>query len=179
MSKKELSVINSYLFYLQLYRYLARRTACKFNKIILRRLYMSRINRHPIGLKRVAEILAKREGKEGTNKRIAVVVGTVTNDDRFFDVPAMTVCALHVTRTARERIIKAGGSTITFDQLAIRAPRGQNTVLVQGPRKSREVVKHFGPPPGRPHSHAKPYVRSKGRKFEKARGRRTSRGFKK
>ena len=31
---------------------------------------------------------------------------------------------------------------------------------------------------GVPHSHAKPYVRSKGRKFEKARGRRKSCGFK-
>jgi hypothetical protein len=31
-----------------------------------------------------------------------------------------------------------------------------------------EAVKHFGPAPGVPHSHTKPYVRSKGRKFEKA-----------
>jgi len=30
-----------------------------------------------------------------------------------------------------------------------------------------------------PHSHTKPYVRSKGRKFERARGRRSSRGYKK
>uniref|UniRef100_A0A2I3GR18 Ribosomal protein L18 n=1 Tax=Nomascus leucogenys TaxID=61853 RepID=A0A2I3GR18_NOMLE len=32
--------------------------------------------------------------------------------------------------------------------------------------------------PGTPHSHTKPYVRSKGRKFERARGRRASRGYK-
>uniref|UniRef100_A0A8C6I2Q3 Large ribosomal subunit protein uL15/eL18 domain-containing protein n=1 Tax=Mus spicilegus TaxID=10103 RepID=A0A8C6I2Q3_MUSSI len=32
--------------------------------------------------------------------------------------------------------------------------------------------------PGAPHSHTKPYVRSKGRKFESARGRRASRGYK-
>lgn len=32
--------------------------------------------------------------------------------------------------------------------------------------------------PGVPHSNTKPYVRSKGRKFEKARGRRASRGYK-
>jgi len=31
---------------------------------------------------------------------------------------------------------------------------------------------------GVPHSHTKPYVRSKGRKFEKARGRRRSCGYK-
>ena len=31
---------------------------------------------------------------------------------------------------------------------------------------------------GVPHSHVKPYVRAKGRKFEKARGKRASRGYK-
>ena len=44
-------------------------------------------------------------------------------------------------------------------------------------KNSREAVKHFGAP-GVPGSHAKPYVRHKGRKFEKARGRRKSRGYK-
>lgn len=47
-----------------------------------------------------------------------------------------------------------------------------------GPRMAREAVKHFGPAPGVPHSHTKPYVRSKGRKFEKARGKRKSKAFK-
>jgi hypothetical protein len=50
-------------------------------------------------------------------------------------------------------------------------------VLLRGPKNAREAVKHFGKAPGVPHSHTKPYVRSKGRKFEKARGRRNSRGF--
>ncbi|CAI0453150.1 unnamed protein product [Linum tenue] len=44
-------------------------------------------------------------------------------------------------------------------------------VLLRGPKNAREAVKHFGPAPGVPHSHSKLYVRSKGRKFEKARGR--------
>jgi hypothetical protein len=48
-----------------------------------------------------------------------------------------------------------------------------------GKRKSRESCRHFGPAPGVPHSHTKPYVRSKGRKFERARGRRRGCGFKK
>jgi large subunit ribosomal protein L18e len=43
---------------------------------------------------------------------------------------------------------------------------GANTLLLRGP-KDREALKHFGPPPGVPGSHTKPYVRSKGRKFEK------------
>uniref|UniRef100_UPI0039819284 hypothetical protein n=1 Tax=Salmonella sp. s54836 TaxID=3159673 RepID=UPI0039819284 len=68
---------------------------------------------------------------------------------------------------------------LTFDQLALQAPKGENTILLQGPRKGREAVKHFGKAPGVPHSKTKPYVRSKGRKFERARGRRKSRGYKK
>merc|ERR1719414_1829077 len=57
--------------------------------------------------------------------------------------------------------------------------KGQNTVLLQGPRRQREAVKHFGPAPGAPGSRTKPFVRSKGRKFENARGRRASNGYKK
>jgi hypothetical protein len=73
---------------------------------------------------------------------------------------------------------QAGGEILTFDQLALIAPTGSNTVLLRGPKNSREAVKHFGPAPGVPGSSAKPYVRSKGRKFERARGRRKSKGYK-
>ena len=89
------------------------------------------------------------------------------------------MCALRVTEKARGRILKAGGKIISFDQLALRAPTGKKTVLMQGRRKAREAVRHFGPAPGVPHSHTKPFVRSKGRKFERARGRRRSCGYKK
>jgi len=70
------------------------------------------------------------------------------------------------------------GEIITFDQLALRAPTGKNTLMIQGPRKARTAERHFGAA-GRPGSHVKPFVRSKGRKFESARGRRESRGYKK
>merc|ERR1739844_825998 len=158
----------------KLYRFLARRTDAKFNKIILRRLFMSKINRPPLSLARLVRNLKK----EGNATKLAVCVGTVTNDLRILEVPKMTLCALRVTEKARERILKAGGEIITFDQLALRAPTGKNTILLQGPRKAREAVKHFGAA-GTPHSHAKPFVRAKGRKFERARGRRQSRGYKK
>ncbi|KAK9502602.1 hypothetical protein O3M35_011342 [Rhynocoris fuscipes] len=159
----------------KLYRFLARRTNAKFNRIILRRLFMSRINRPPISLARVVRFMKKptREGK------IAVVVGTVTDDQRIWTVPKMQICALRVTEVARSRILKAGGTILTFDELARIAPTGKNTVLMQGRRNAREAVKHFGPAPGAPRSHTKPYVRSKGRKFERARGRRRSCGYKK
>jgi len=159
----------------KLYRFLARRTKSKFNRIILKRLFMSKIHRPPLSIARLSRFM-KMAGRE---ERIAVVVGTITDDPRIFTIPKMTVCALRVTERARARIIKAGGTILTFDQLAVRAPTGKNTVLVQGVRTSREANKHFGPAPGLPGSHTKPHVRSKGRKFERARGRRSSCGYKK
>ena len=77
-----------------------------------------------------------------------------------------------------DAVRQAGGEVLTFDQLALIAPTGADTVLLRGPKSQREAVKHFGRAPGVPQSHTKPYVRSKGRKFEKARGRRNSRGYK-
>merc|ERR1712066_664391 len=154
----------------KLYKFLARRTDSKFNKIVMKRLFMSRSNRAPLSLSRLS-------AKVKDNKTV-VVVGTVTNDNRVQVVPKMKIAALRVTETARKRILEAGGEIITLDQLAQQAPLGQNTQLLQGPRNSREAVRHRGAP-GLPGSSAKPYVRSSGRKFERARGRRASRGYKK
>lgn len=137
---------------------------------------MSRINRPVISLQRISRYMEDRSKQEC----IAVVVGTISNDDRLLNMPkGMKVCALRVTEKARARILKHGGEVITFDQLAIRAPTGKNTILLQGKRNARESCKHFGKAPGVPHSHTRPFVRSKGRKFERARGRRKSCGYKK
>merc|ERR1712105_379242 len=68
-----------------------------------------------------------------------------TNDLRIFDVPKFSLCALHVTEKARDRILKAGGEIITFDQLALRAPTGKGTLLLQGPRKQREPTGSSAP----------------------------------
>lgn len=90
----------------------------------------------------------------------------------------MNVCALRFTEGARARIEKAGGRCLTFDELALQRPTGRNTVLIQGPRHARTATKHFRGLHGK---HARPYVRKgakTGRKFERARGRRASRGFK-
>lgn len=158
----------------KLYRFLARRTEAKFNKIILKRLFMSKNNRPPLSL---ARIVRNMKDKSRAGKTV-VCVGTITDDLRILEVPKLTVCALHVTERARARILKAGGEIMTLDQLALKSPKGENTLLIQGPRKSREAYRHFGRAPGVPHSHTKPYVRAKGRKFERARGRRKSRGYK-
>ncbi|VUC21780.1 unnamed protein product [Clonostachys rosea] len=153
----------------KLYRFLSRRTDSSFNKVILRRLFMSKINRPPVSLSRIVANTTKEE------KRTIVIVGTVTDDNRLLTVPKLTVAALRFTATARARIIAAGGEAITLDQLALRAPTGANTLTLRGPKNAREAVKHFGMGP---HKNKKPYVESKGRKFERARGRRRSRGFK-
>jgi large subunit ribosomal protein L18e len=156
----------------KLYRFLVRRTDSNFNEVVLKRLFMSKTNRPPLSMSKLAQFMSGKEDK------IAVIVATVTDDARLFEVPKLRVCALKFTETARARIVKAGGECLTFDQLALERPTGKDCVLLRGPKNSREAVKHFGPAPGVPHSSTKPYVRAKGRKFEKARGRRKSRGYK-
>jgi len=156
----------------KLYRFLARRTDSKFNQVILRRLFLSKINRPPLSLSRIVTETAKTPSRDS---KIIVQVGTVTDDIRLTVVPKLTIAALRFTRAARERIIKAGGEAITLDQLALRTPTGSNTVLLRGLKTAREANKHFGMGP---HKHKKPYTISKGRKFEQGRGRRQSRGFK-
>ncbi|GBN05532.1 60S ribosomal protein L18, partial [Araneus ventricosus] len=124
----------------KLYRFLARRTGSKFNKIVLKRLFMSKINRPPLSLARLVKMLKK----PGNENKTAVVVGTVTDDLRLFEVPKIKLCALRITERARARILKAGGTIITFDQLALQAPRGKQTLIIQGRRKAREACRHFG-----------------------------------
>ncbi|KXS19668.1 ribosomal protein L18e [Gonapodya prolifera JEL478] len=165
---------NVYLLLLvKLYRFLARRTAdAPFNKVVLKRLFMSRVNRPPLSISRLAYLMKGKEGKT------AVLIGTVTDDARLEEVPKLSVAALRFTQTARARITAAGGECLTLDQLALRAPEGSGCVLLRGKKNAREAVKHFGPAPGVPNSSTKPYIQSKGRKFERARGRRKSRGYK-
>ena len=100
-------------------------------------------------------------------------------------------CFMHLLHQASKEICEnlgwLAGEIITFDQLALRAPTGKNTLMIQGekcksnqfkewierkgptvvaltsdtgPRKSREAQKHFGAA-GRPGSHVKPFTRSR------------------
>lgn len=115
------------------------RTDSAFNKVVLRRLFTSRINRPPVSLSRV-----KANLKNGNDKKTVVVVGTVTDDNRLLEVPKVQIAALRFTATARARILAAGGSALTLDQLALEKPTGANTLLLRGPKNNREAVKHFG-----------------------------------
>ncbi|KAL5575116.1 hypothetical protein UlMin_016815 [Ulmus minor] len=115
---------------------------------------MSKVNKAPLSISRLIRYTRGKEDK------IAIVVGTVIDDIRVYEVPCLKVTALRFTEIARARIEKVGGES-------------SSGVL----RTPCEAVKHFGPTLGVPHSHTKPYVRLKGRKFEKARGKRNSKGF--
>ena len=157
---------------IKLYKFLARRTPSKFNKVISKRLGMSRNSRPPLSLKHLAKYMQGKESKT------CVVVGSVLDDPRLITMPKLQVVALKFSESARARIVAAGGACHTFDEFAQNNPTGAGTVLVRGKRTAREVYKHFGQAPGAHGSKTRPYVRSHGRKFEKARGRRSSCGYK-
>jgi len=172
-SRKAPQTDNVYIKLLvKLYRFLSRRTDSKFNSIVLKRLFMSKINRPIMSLARVTRFC-----KDSCDGKIIVLVGAITDDSRIEVIPKMTICALRFTATARARIVKAGGECITFDQLALRAPTGANTILLRGPKNARTTCKYWGAA-GVPNSTTRPRVRSKGIKFERARGRRASNGYK-
>ena len=100
------------------------------------------------------------------------MVGTVTNDIRLLNLPeGLKIAALKFTAGARKRIVAAKGSCLTFDQLSQLAPTGKGVLLLRGPR-DREAKRFFGAYPGQKGSHTAPRVRTEGRKFERARGRR-------
>merc|ERR1712100_399332 len=103
-----------------------------FCKTILRRLVASRTNRPPVALSK----LVKHLGSKKTDRTV-VVVGTVTDDLRLADCPKLSVAALRFTEAARARIVKAGGSCQTIDELIMKTPSGTNTLLLRGPTTAR------------------------------------------
>ncbi len=50
------------------------------------------------------------------DESIAVVVGTITDDVRVYEVPKLRVCALRFTATARARIVKVSLSCTSAAQ---------------------------------------------------------------
>ena len=55
--------------YAQLYSFLVRRTESKFNKVVLKRLFMSRTNRPPLSLSRLVKFM---EGKVRPPQRYCI-----------------------------------------------------------------------------------------------------------
>lgn len=162
---------------IKLYKFLAKRTNSPFNKLIYQRLLKSRSNRAPISLSRIAVVMKRKTVFMSKLQKapIAVVVGDVLDDVRMTRLPALRVCALRFSTTARQSILAAGGECLTFDQLAIISPMGKNTLLLRGRKSGRESVKHFGAA-GKPGSHAKPHGTNRGK--ETKRGRRAGCAYK-
>lgn len=73
---------------------------------MLKRLFQSKTNRPPLSISRIVKH-THNANTDGT--KTLVLVGTVTDDERFLTVPKMTIAALRFTRSARERIVAAGG----------------------------------------------------------------------
>ncbi|KAF6134822.1 hypothetical protein GIB67_002223 [Kingdonia uniflora] len=156
----------------QLYRFLVRRTESNFNAVILKRLFMSKTNKPPISLSRLIRFVKGKEGK------IAVIVGAVTDDTRVYEVPALKVLCIEGGKARREKLVNLMGvKMVGYPYLMMSGEKENTRFSSEAQKNPREAVKHFSKAPGVPHSHTKPYVRSTSRKFEKARGRRNSRGF--
>ena len=137
----------------KLFRFLSRRSDSGFCKTVLRRLLSSRTSRPPVSLSKLVKHLGTK------TDRTAVVVGTVTDDERQFSLCKLNVVALRFTETARARIVAAGGSCLELDAFALQNPTGTNTLLLRGPT-FREVKRYWGAA-GVPHSHVKPRSRGK------------------
>ncbi|KAG7375727.1 60S ribosomal protein L18 [Phytophthora pseudosyringae] len=73
------------------------------------RAYQSNTNQAPPSLGKVARFMQKHEGK------IAIMVGTGTDDTRLLNTPKLSVVALNFTELARAHIVKAGGECLSFD----------------------------------------------------------------
>ena len=161
---------NPYLLLLvRLYRFLARRTNSKFNTRVLNRLCLSGTNKASLSLSRIVKF-ARNAGD-----KIIVVPTAVLDDARLPKIPKLRICALRFSKSAVRRIAAAGGECLTFDQLALQAPTGKNTILLRGRKSRREVVKRFGAA-GTPGSHTTPKCAN--RRNEQARGKRASREWK-
>lgn len=62
--------------------------------------------------------------------KVAVLVGTVTDDVRLYEVPALTVVALRVTETARARILGVRLYTSRFLQYTLVLPASATLAFV-------------------------------------------------
>jgi len=120
------------------------RTDSKFNATVLRRLFMSKVNRPPVSISRIVATAANKHSSKEQEGKTVVIVAAVTDDNRLIEVPKLSIAALRFTATARARITAAGGECLTLDQLAQRSPTGSNTILLRGPKNAREAFKHFG-----------------------------------
>ena len=97
----------------KLYKFLARRTDSPFVAAVLQRLFMSKVNRPPLGLGRLSKLMINKEEK------IAVIVGTITDDNRLLEVPKLTGKA----RAYLQRIIELAMQYCKLSFLIVRCTK--------------------------------------------------------
>lgn len=159
--RKKLASRNIYLEGLvALYERIAKSSANEIVHKIAARLKMSRNNRPPMKVSRLANICEKYPGK------VYAVVAKILDDNCFLEVPKMQIVALQFSKSAKEKIEKAGGSAHTLDQLFEVAPGLENVALFRGKFTARKAYKYFGAPGDR-HSRTYPKTTSKGKNREK------------
>merc|ERR1712224_960927 len=97
---------------------------------------------------------------------IAVFAGTLTDDNRFNRqiCKKIKVCALRYTKTAMAKILSSGGQCLTFDQLALLAPKGSNCKLFRGRKNGSSPAKRSNVLHGK--GGIAPRIRSSCRKHE-------------
>merc|ERR1711904_661815 len=107
-----------YSLLVQLYIFLQRYIPSRFNRTVLKRLLIKRARHTQMCISELSRLM---KGRKGT----AVFVGTLTGDRRasFKMNNKLKVCALRFTQTAMNKIIANGGQCLTFDQLALLAPK--------------------------------------------------------
>lgn len=160
--RKKLVSKNTYLSGLvNLYEKIVKSSTNVVVQKIAARLKMSRNNRPPLKVSRLAKLYNKAPGK------VCVVVGKVLDDIRVFDIPKMQLVVFQITRTAREKIEKAGGSVHTLDQLFDVSPTLENVSLFRGKVTARKAYKYFGLPPGEKGSRTYPRSCRKGKRRER------------
>jgi hypothetical protein len=66
---------------LQLYRFLVRRTESNFNQVVLKRLFMSKTNRPPLSLSKLAGFMAGkvRHGRTLRSRQLDVIMRDLNN----------------------------------------------------------------------------------------------------
>merc|ERR1711935_2147 len=133
-NKKNTRSTNLYVHLLiKLFRFMARRTDSKVWAVVLRRLISSRVNRPPLSLSK----LIKHHVKDQFKTETAVIVATVTDDERLLELPkGLKVAALKFTEAARARITKAGGTCMTLDELVKNHPDGRGLHLLRASQES-------------------------------------------
>uniref|UniRef100_A0A8C0U4L4 Large ribosomal subunit protein uL15/eL18 domain-containing protein n=1 Tax=Cyanistes caeruleus TaxID=156563 RepID=A0A8C0U4L4_CYACU len=118
-----------------LYRFLARRTNAPFNRVVLKRLFMSRSNRPPLALSRLIRMMRK----PGREDKTAVVVGTVTDDVHVAGV----ALRVRVGEEGAVDLLELGAADAAVGALALEALVPAAQLLLRVARARLQVLQHL------------------------------------